>query len=74
MRLAAWSFIDSEIDRHNSEQSSSRHGHNEFSDWTREEWKNQADWKAHVKRPETKRYQEVKHENEILPTSFFWSS
>jgi hypothetical protein len=76
-RLEAWMFIDSEIDRHNSEQTSSRHGHNEYSDWTQEEWANHADWRGDVKFPEIKtelQYADFALSNIILPTNFSWSN
>lgn len=38
-RMENYMAIDAEILRLNSEQTSSRHGHNKFSDWTREEYR-----------------------------------
>ena len=38
MRKDRYMETDAEIKRLNSSQTSSRHGHNKFSDWTQEEW------------------------------------
>ncbi|MBM4179889.1 MAG: hypothetical protein FJ211_11275 [Ignavibacteria bacterium] len=37
-RLANFKFMDDEIKRHNSEQTSTTHGHNKFSDYSRSEY------------------------------------
>ena len=38
MRKENFMFMDAEIVRHNREQTTSTHGHNFMSDWTREEY------------------------------------